>query len=259
VGRHAAAILIAFAAATTAIGLGTAPVRAECMYLPPWPDITPAIGSARAIVVGEIVADFELSELGLGPDQGPRDYALRVTEVLRGDARPGDLIDMQYLGANWPQTRYSGGNGTSAASCTHLRAKPGEVIALAFDALQPGGRMSENGTTWIQPPTRYNAVGVIKGPGGNAGTYFYRQPVTLRQLRFLASLPPTDTAPIPDLVPLDSNRMPWLLLTGVLGLGIGIRRFRPAAVRTRRVAPGAVRRREREAQRRSDRRPGGVR
>jgi hypothetical protein len=195
------------------------------MYLPPWPDITPAIPTARAIVVGEIVTDFELADLHLGPDQGPRDYALRVTEVLRGDARPGDLIDMQYLGANWPQTRYLGGDGTTAASCTYLRAAPGEVIALAFDALQPGGPMSENGTKWIQPPTRYNAVGVIKGPGGNAGTDWYRERVTLRQLRYLASLPATDTA---DQV---SSKPPGqganlLLIAGAIGLGLGLRRFR---------------------------------
>ena len=234
--RHATPVLVALAIATSIIGLGAAPVRAECMYLPPWPDITPAVPTARAIVVGEIVSDFELADLHLGPDQGPRDYALRVTEVLRGDARPGDLVDMQYLGANWPQIRYLGGDGTSAASCTYLRAAPGEIIALAFDALQPGGPMSENGANWIQPPTRYNAVGVIKGPGGNAGTSTYRQPVTLGRLRALAALPPTDT--ISPLIRSPRPSVIFVLIAGIVGLGLGIRRHRPAADRSRRVAPG---------------------
>ena len=99
---------------------------------------------------------------------------------------------MQYLQANWPQIRFADFGGT-LASCTYLRAAPGEVIALAFDALQPGGPMKNDQYEWIQPPTRYNAVGVIEGPGGNAGTDHYRQPVTLERLRFLAALPPTDT------------------------------------------------------------------
>ena len=222
--RHAAAVLVAFAAASSALGLGATPVRAECMYLPPWPDITDAIPTARRIIVGEIVTDFELADLHLGPDQGPRDYALRVTEALRGEGQAGDMVDMQYLGANWPQTRYKGGDGTSAPSCTYLRAKPGEIIALAFDALQPGGPMNENGVRWIQPPTRYNAVGVIKGPGGNAGTSFYRQPVTLKQIRFLASLPQTDTSEAVN-VGVRDGQTPALLITGLLGLMAGMYRF----------------------------------
>ena len=256
--RHATAVLIAFAAGMSAIALGASPVRAECMYLPAWPEITPAIPTARAIVVGEIVTDFELADLHLGPNQGPRRYALRVTEVLRGDARPGDLIDVQYLVANWPQIRYRASDMTSEASCTYLRAAPGEVVALAFDALRPGGPMSTNGVEWIQPPTRYNAVGVIKGPGGDAGTDFYRERVTIRQLRFLATLPATDTADrVSPSTPASGANL--LLIVGAIGLVLGIRQFRPTAGRGRRVAPGGVRRSERRRLRRSERRPGGAR
>ncbi len=163
--RHAAAVLVALAVSTSVLGLMAAPVRAECMYLPPWPPITDAIPTAERIVVGEVVPATE-ADLRLGPDQGPREHALRVTHVLRGGSRPGDLLDIQYLLPNWPQTRYKGGDGTSAPSCTYLHAEPGDVIALAFDALQPGGPMTENGVSWIQPPTRYNAVGVLFGPAG---------------------------------------------------------------------------------------------
>jgi hypothetical protein len=225
VRRHAAAVLIATAGATAAIGTLATPVSAECPYLPPWPEITDAIPTARKIIVGEIVTDFELADLHLGPNQGPREYALRVTEVLRGDARRGELVDMQYLQPKWPQIRFSN-SGPSLASCTYLRAEPGEVIALAYDALQPGGPMQNQQYKWIQPPTRYIAVGVIKGPGGNAGTDFYRQPVTLRQIRFLSSLPPTHAADSSPLEPVDAAGTPMLLIAGLIGLGLGLRRFR---------------------------------
>lgn len=235
--RHAAAGLIAFAAATSIIGLGAAPVRAECPYLPPWPDITAAIPTARAIIVGEIVTDFELADLHLGANQGPRDYALRVTEVLRGDAQAGDLVDMQYLQPNWPQIRFSNSAGP-LASCTYVRAEPGEVIALAYDALHPGGAMQNQQFRWRQPPTRYNAVGVINGPGGDAGTSHYRQPVTLERLRVLAALPQTDASDA--VVPMSREPDPSLLLVaGLIGLGMGMWRFRPVVGQTRRVSPRA--------------------
>ena len=143
--------------------------------MPPWPPITDAIPTAQGIVVGEVIPATEV-DLRLAPDEGPREHALRVTHVLRGGSRPGDLFDSQYLLSNWPQTRYKGGDGTSAPSCTYLHAEPGEVIALAFDALQPGGPMTENGVTWVQPPTRYDAVGVLFGPAGEAE--WAREPVT---------------------------------------------------------------------------------
>ncbi len=87
--------------------------------------------------------------------------------------------------------------------------------------------MSANGENWIQPPTRYNAVGVIKGPGGNYGTGRYRERVTLRQLKSLAALPTTDTATLvqSNAVPSTTHDTPLLLLVSVLGLGFGLRRF----------------------------------
>lgn len=220
--RHAAAVLIAFAAATSAVGSQASPVSAECPYVPAWPEITKAIPTGREIVVGDIVTDFRQADLHLGTDQGVRDHALRVTQVLRGAARPGDLLDVQYLLANWPWTHFTGADRPTA-SCTHLRAAPGEVIALAFDALAPGGPMKYLDEEWIQPPTRYNAVGVITGPGGDFGTDGYRERVTLRQLRDLASLPPTDTA---DPAPVAPSATSLLLVAGLLGLGLGLRGFR---------------------------------
>lgn len=241
--RHAAAALFAVAAATSLIGFRAPPVSAECSYLPPWPPITPAIPSARAIVVGEVVSDFDPAELHIPPDQ-ERAYALRITHVLRGAMKSGDMLDIQFLGANWPQV--SSGSGGPYPSCAHPRAAPGEVIALAFDALQLGGPMRSGNVKWIQPPTRYNAMGVIKGPGGSQGTNGYRERVTLAQLRSLAALPQTDTAaPMPlDAVPSSSTDMRLLLLAGGLGLTLALRRFHQQS-RGRRVALGGVRRSER--------------
>lgn len=240
--RRAAPVLIALAAAMTAIGIQPWPVSAECPYIPPWPEITTAIPTAREIVVGEIVTDFTQSDLQLGANQGSRDYALRITHVLRGTARPGDLRDIQYLLPNWPWTHFTGADGPTA-SCSHLRTAPEEVIALAFDALHRGGPMREGDEAWTQPPTRYSAVGVIKGPGGIYGTDTYRERVTLRQLKYLASLPPTDTAvPSPRRAAALAGSL--LLVTGLIGFALAFRRFRQAA-QGRRVAPGDVRRRER--------------
>jgi hypothetical protein len=241
VRRHAAAVLIAFAVATSAIGLAPSLVSAECPYLPPWPEITKAIPTAREIVVGVIVTDFDQADLHLGTGQAARDYVLRITHVLRGRAQPGDLLDVQYLQPNWPQIRFFGSTGPTP-SCTQLRAAPGEVIALAFEALQPGGPMKQLDYEWVQPLTRYNAVGVIRGPGGDYGTNQYRERVTLRQLRHLASLPQTDTSgPVAP----KSGGTSLLLVAGLIGLGLGMQRFRALSGRGRRVASGAVRRRER--------------
>ena len=192
--RRIARSLVAAAVALSALGIGALPVFAECPYVPDWPPITGAIPSAREIVVGEIVSDFSQAELDLGSDQAPRDYALRITEVLRGDARPGDLVDVQYLFPNWPWTLFTGSD-EPVPSCNSFHAVPGEVLALAFDALFPGGRLEDQATAreWYQPPTRYHATGVIKAVTTTDGlTWTDREMVTLDQLRALAALPRTD-------------------------------------------------------------------
>jgi len=222
--RGAAPVLIALAAAMVALGIQPWPTSAECPYVPPWPEITTAIPTAREIVVGEIVTEFNEADLSLGAGQGSRDYALRITHVLRGGARPGDLLDIQYLLPNWPWTHFTGADGPTA-SCSHLRAAPKEVIALAFDALHRGGPMRAGDEAWTQAPTRYSAVGVVKGPVGIYGTDTYRERVTLRQLEHLASLPPTDAA-VP--APRKAAVLPGSLLvvTGLVAFAFGLRRFR---------------------------------
>lgn len=231
-GRRLASVIVALAAATSLLATTPGPVLAECPYLPPWPPITEAVLTARTIVVGEVVTDVSHSDLGLGADQGVRDYALRVTEVLRGGAEIGDLVDIQYLTPNWPQVRFRWADG-ALASCTYVRAEPGEVLAFAFDATHPGGRMTEQGYAWIQPPTRYHAVGVIQGPGGNQGTSHYRERVTLERLRALAALPMTD-APVAAATPGGSPSV--AILAGLLAFGVAFVRLG----RVGRVSPGRV-------------------
>src|SRR5699024_7637177 len=126
-------------------------------------------------------------------------------------------------------------------SCTYLRAEPGETIALAFDALMPGGRMRNDDYEWIQPPTRYHAVGVIKGPGGDQGTDRHRERVTVAQLQRLASLPPTDTA---DRLSRDFDSTGLLLVASLIGLWVAWRGFGEHAREGagQRVAPDGVRR-----------------
>jgi len=238
VRRQAAAVLIAFAAATSILGFRATPVSAECGYLPPWPEITGAIPSAREVIVGEIVTDFNVAELNIPTNEG-RDYALRVTHVLRGDRRPGDIVDVQFMYPNWPQTRYSGG---TLSSCTYLTATPGEVIALAFDALEPGGPMEHNRSRWVQPPTRYNALGVITGSESDPLYGTRRERVTLAQLQHLASLPPTDTLGPPSVDSADP-RLP--VAASIVGLLIAWRRFSDRRRVGQRVAPDGVRRSER--------------
>ena len=228
--RHAAAVLVATAAATWILGNDALPVSAECMYLPPWPPITDAIPTAQVIVIGEVITATE-ADLRLGPDQGPRDYALRITNVLRGGARSGDLLDIQYLLPNWPQTQFNREFGPTP-SCTYLRAAPGEVIALALNAVHSGGRMKERDQEWIQLPTRYNAVGVLAGPAGEAGTDAFREPVTLPRLVDLTSIPPVNADPPEVRTPDGSN---LLLFGAVICVALVLLRVRMRE-RGRRVA-----------------------
>ena len=73
---------------------------AECMFVPPFPRAEPAIRSAEEVIVGEIIR-ASAADLDLGPDQGERKMAMRVTEVLRGPKTVGDVVDVEYLEGRW--------------------------------------------------------------------------------------------------------------------------------------------------------------
>jgi hypothetical protein len=148
------------------------------------------VASAREIVVGDIVDNVDPADLKLGDGDTE---ALRVTAVIRGNYyQVGDLIGTQNLLPNWPW-RMAGDASGAYPSCSYLQALPGEQIAIAFDARMPGQQLrdSEN-ATWYQPPTRYNAMGVLTALEPSDGWGEEREQVTLAQLRSLAALPQTD-------------------------------------------------------------------
>jgi len=161
-------IVASFGAGLGALLMTTA-VLAECPYLPPYPPVTEAVPSAREIIVGTVLESINGS---------PGDFTLRIDEVLRGDAAVGQVRRITYLYPNWPNEKLDGGVITS---CTYLTAKPGDVIAIAYQALADDGR------------TRINAAGWIKGSPDywNEG---WGEIATLSELRALAALPPTDAA-----------------------------------------------------------------
>jgi hypothetical protein len=199
--RASTTILLVFAAVLTTVR----PVAAECMFVPPFPRADAAIRSAQDVIVGDVVPFFDPAALGLGPDDGPREIALRVTEKLRGSHAVGELIDIQYLQPNWPWWKYRGGNGQAFPSCTYLlsEVEVGETIALALGAVQPRQRLEADGQSWIQPRTIYNAMSKI------------RDPERLAEIRRLAELPQTDMAPPGASSAVLSPGLPWVLIFAI--------------------------------------------
>jgi hypothetical protein len=177
--RLSATLVLLFAVAHWTAG----PASAECMFIPPFPRAEPAIRSAEEVIVGELVSG-SAADLDLGPNQGPRKMAMRVTEVLRGPKAVGDLVDVEYLLPNWPWIRYRGGNGQAVPSCTYLvmEANVGDSIVLALGAVQPRQRLEVEGVSWMQPRTTFNAMSKI------------RRPALLAEIRRIAGLPETDMA-----------------------------------------------------------------
>jgi hypothetical protein len=172
---------VGLALLATAAMAGTA--SAECMFIPPFPRAEPAIRSAEEVIVGDIVG-ATADDLDVGPNQGPRTMALRVSEVLRGPRAVGDLVDIEYLEPNWPWIKYRGGTGEAVPSCTYLlmEADIGDTIALALGAVQPAQRLERQDISWTQPRTTYNGMSKIHDDGD------------LAEIRRIAGLPETDTA-----------------------------------------------------------------
>jgi len=174
--------------AVLALTLTASPVAAECSFVPPWPKATEAIRSAKAVIVGEVVTDFDVAGLSLAEGE-PRSIALLVTEVMRGDYEVGGLVDIELLAPNWPWTGQAASE--TYPSCSQGPGRPGDVIVLALGAVQPPQRVTASGFSWWQPRTEFNAVGVVvAGPLGLRR----REAVTLSEVRRLTALPQTDTS-----------------------------------------------------------------
>lgn len=220
-------VLALAALAAAAAGVARpAPAAAECTFVPPWPPITEAVPSAREIVVGDIVTDFDPSQLKT-LDGAPRSKALRVTEEIRGDRKAGELVDIQYLLPNWPWNK-SSSNTAAYPSCSYLQALPGERIAIAFGAIHPAGQVTSGNVTWTQPRTVYSAMGVVIATPSTRDWGLERERVTVAQLRALAELPRTDTVEPTAMTPLAS----WLIevMAGALAAAVVLRR-RPSTGR----------------------------
>ena len=187
--------------------LTAAPVAAECPFIPPFPQADDAIRSADEVLIGDIVPVTGAAELGLGPEQ-QREFALRVTEVLRGPRSVGDLVDVQYLEPNWPWAKV--GSHEAFPSCSYLNhfVSVGDTVALALRAVQPRQRLKENGVSWIQPRTVYNAMSKV------------RNATRLGDIQFLAGLPQTDMADPTVEAPRSNSGLPWLVVL-VAGVGAG--------------------------------------
>lgn len=186
--------------------LTATPVAAECPFVPPFPPADDAVRSAEEVLIGDLVP-VTGAELGIGPEQ-EREFALRVTEVLRGPRSVGDLVDVQYLEPNWPWAKV---NDTEPfPSCSYLNhfAREGDTIALALRAVQPRQRLEGIGVSWIQPRTVYNAMSKVR----NASR--------LSEFRYLAGLPQTDVAEAAAHAPRTSSGLSWVAVL-VAGVGAG--------------------------------------
>lgn len=176
------------------------------MFIPPFPKAEPAIRSAEEVIIGDVVK-ASATDFALGPNQGPRQMGLRVTEVLRGPKAVGDLVDVEFLQPNWPWTKYPGGTGQAFPSCTYLviEADVGDKIVLALGAVQAQQRLENEGLSWIQPRTTYNAMSKITSPE------------TLAEVRRIAGLPETDGTRMAAADSAANPDLPWPFALGVVG------------------------------------------
>jgi hypothetical protein len=168
------------------LGIGAAPVAAECTYIPPLPKISMAIPTARELFVGKVI------RIGDNGDGDRAIFRVRIEEVLRGPVEVGEVRDFAFVAPNWPWSGSPGGH--PYPSCNSLLADLGETVALALDARWPGGTLHDSGVTWYQPPTTFQTIAVIV-KAGDAGYDNDRQKFSLERLRELAALfpPATDT------------------------------------------------------------------
>lgn len=193
------------------------PVAAECPFIPPFPAADHAIRSADEVCLGDIVAVADVAAVGLSADH-QREIALRITEVMRGPRSVGDLVDIQYLEPNWPWMKGPGYEAFPSCSYLNYFVDEGDTIVLALGAVQPRQRLEENGVSWIQPQTVYNAMSKV------------RTSSRLGDLRYLAGLPQTDVIAPVDSAPARTNAgYPWLVV--VAGLTAGFVTWRRTARR----------------------------
>lgn len=130
--RHLIGLLVASAIVLTVGGTGAATTLAECDG--PVPSFRKALGNAQQIVIGDVIAVRRGGLLEPQADGRSSRFTLRVRHVLRGEAPK--LMDIRDL--------------VTQPCAGSIVARPGDRIAIAFDAIAFTPPMVVNSAAWIR-------------------------------------------------------------------------------------------------------------
>jgi hypothetical protein len=124
------------------------PVAAECVGPEdPWPSFRSAAPSAEQVIVGVVMAPATSS----GSTGALAAFRLRITNVLRGPASPGDVLDIIGMKSGLPLT---------VCADTVLTLVPDDVVALALNAKADDGATTINTVAFLRKAGESDLVGV---------------------------------------------------------------------------------------------------
>ena len=192
------------AAVTAVMGLLASPVNvnAECTQLDPWPSFRAAARSAETIVIGRVVESFDPPSTRLIVS-----FALRVDDVQRGTA-PARIEFGEGVRSGLPLTVCPGDS--------ILRVSMGDRIAMAFGSRFQGIAGPVTAIAFLRrTPDQFLMPGMER--------------LTADQVRFLSSLPETDTNQESSGRAMPSPLVPVLLgaMAGLVSLRVRRRRRYP--------------------------------
>lgn len=192
------------------------PVAAECTMLDPWPSFTEATGTAKTIVIGQVVES-------LGNDSAGNAiwFRVRTDEVLRGTADP--VIEIKHLLSGVP---------LRVCDESILRVRMNDRIALAFDAQIVGVHGPVTTVAWVREgpaPTPSPAPGSEREQIEQVRDFMVPgvERLSVAEVRALAAIPATDSPDVaarelgPDLLPVIAA-----LVAGALGGSMLLARIR---------------------------------
>jgi hypothetical protein len=184
---------VASAIAMTVIGTSATTTLAECDG--PVPSFRKALGTAKRIVIGDVVKVRSGGLLEPQADGRSSRFTLRVRHVLRGEAPR--LMDIRDL--------------VTQPCAGSVVARPGDRIAIAFDAID------------FTPPMVVNSAAWIRGePWGDSyeriteTEIFERLGLDAPDTAVATPDPPADAPPLGQLT---------LVVAGLVGLRLGRRRL----------------------------------
>ena len=124
------------------------PVAAECIGPEdPWPSFRSAAPSAEQVIVGVVMAPANSS----GSTGALAAFRLRITNVLRGPASPGDVMDIIGMKSGLPLT---------VCADSVLTLVPDDVVALALNAKADDGATTINTVAFLRKAGESDLVGV---------------------------------------------------------------------------------------------------